>query len=129
MNLWNMKLNTTPDCGNAPKRELIKNLTIWFASYELDKAFAFLSDDITWTLVGDVPIQGKEAFRKELDPMRSNRVEELTLSSILSHGKEAAVNGEMQMRDGKRFGFADFYTFTSAKGDKIKEIVSYVVEL
>lgn len=123
-----MKLNIKPDCGNSPKRELIKNLTIHFASYELDKAMEHMDDDIVWTLVGDKPIVGKKEFEAELEKMRENKATELTIHSIITHGKEAAINGEMKMTDGTVFGFSDFYEFTSAKGSKVKAITSYVVQ-
>ena len=48
--------------------------------------------------------------------------------NIITHGKEAAVNGEMLMKDGNVFGFSDFYEFSSAKGSNVKSIVSYLIE-
>ncbi|REE05492.1 nuclear transport factor 2 family protein [Marinoscillum furvescens] len=122
-----MKLNLTPDCGNAPKKELIKNLTIHFASYDLKKAMPYLADQVTWTLVGEAPIVGKQNFREALEAMSGNKASELTIHTIITHGKEAAVKGEMLMQDGSSFGFADFYVFTSAKGQLVKSIVSYVI--
>lgn len=123
-----MKLNIKPDCGNSPKKELVKNLTILFASYEIDKAMNFLDVKVAWTLVGDETVFGKEKFRAALAQMNGNKALELTIHSIVTHGKEAAINGEMKMEDGNEFGFADFYEFSSTKGAKVKSIVSYVIE-
>ncbi|MFD2100793.1 nuclear transport factor 2 family protein [Flagellimonas iocasae] len=123
-----MKLNIKPDCGNSPKREFVKNLTILFASYELEKAMEYMDDAVIWTLVGDKPIMGKKEFKAELEKMRENKATELTIHGIITHGKEAAINGEMKMTDGTVFGFSDFYEFTSAKGSKVKAITSYVVQ-
>lgn len=123
-----MKLNITPDCGNSPKRELVKNLTIQFASYQLGQVMNYLDDAIEWILVGDVPIVGKEQFMNELKKMSHNTVQTLTIHSIITHGKEAAVHGEMYMQDQTVFAFADFYEFSSAKGNKVKAITSYVIQ-
>lgn len=123
-----MKLNIKPDCANSPKRELVKNLTIYFASYDLPKAMSYLDPDVVWTLVGDEPIVGRGQFEKALQAMSQNKATELTIHSIVTHGKEAAINGEMIMEDGNVFGFSDFYEFTSAKGSKVKSIVSYVIQ-
>jgi len=123
-----MKLNIRTSCENAPKKELIKDLTILFAAYDIPQAMQYLEDDVIWTLVGDEPIVGKEPFAAALMEMAHNKATELTIHSIVTHGKEAAINGEMVMGDGKVFGFADFYEFTSAKGSKVRSITSYVVQ-
>lgn len=123
-----MKLNIKPDCGNSPKKALVKNLTILFSSYDIEKAMDFLDDNVKWTLVGDESIIGKKQFRTALEEMSQNKALELTIHSIITHGKEAAVNGEMVMEDGNIFAFSDFYEFSSAKGDSFKSIVSYVIQ-
>lgn len=119
----------SPSFVNSPKKQVLQELTVLFASYQIDKVKAWFADDITWTLVGDSPIQGKEAFADALAAMSPNKATRLTIHSMLTHGREAAVHGEMQMEDGKRFGFADFYTFTSAGSSRIHAITSYVIEL
>jgi hypothetical protein len=124
-----MKINSKPDCGNSPKKELVKDMTIYFSSYDLDKAMNHLDKDVSWTLVGDKRVVGKEKFRVALEEMSQNKALELTIHSIITHGKEAAVNGEMVMEDGSKFGFSDFYKFSGAKGVKVISIVSYVIEM
>tara|TARA_Y100001972_G_scaffold66206_1_gene80666 strand:+ start:687 stop:1073 length:387 start_codon:yes stop_codon:yes gene_type:complete len=125
--MQSMKLNIQTDCGNAPKKELIRDLTIYFVSYDLEKAMEYMDENVVWTLVGDKPIKGKGPFAAALKEMMGNKAAELTIYSILTHGKEAAVNGEMTMEDGSVFGFADFYEFTSAGSSKVKNIRSYVI--
>ncbi|MCB0661588.1 MAG: nuclear transport factor 2 family protein [Saprospiraceae bacterium] len=123
-----MKINIKPGCGNSPKIETIKNLTIYFASYDLEKMQAYFDDNICWTLVGNEPIIGKENFIAALREMSDNKASELTITSILTHGKEGAIQGIMKMDDGNEFGFADFYEFTSAGAKKVKSITSYVLQ-
>ena len=122
-----MKINIQADCGNSPKRELLRDLTIYFVSYDLEKAMEYMDENVVWTLVGDKPIEGKEPFEASLKEMMNNEAKELTIYSIVTHGKEAAVNGEMTMEDGNVFGFADFYEFASAGSSKVKSIKSYVI--
>lgn len=123
-----MKLNIKTDCGNAPKKEFIKDLTIAFASYDLDEVMPHLSDQIQWTLVGDETIVGKERFRSELEKMRGNKAVELSIFQIITHGREASIQGEMVMQNKNVFSFADFYEFTSASGKTVKAITSYVIK-
>ncbi|QNR25460.1 PB1 domain-containing protein [Croceimicrobium hydrocarbonivorans] len=121
-----MKVTCQVDCGNSPKREFLKELSQLFAAYEIDLAMSYMDEDIHWTLVGDQAINGKENFAAALREHSDNKVKELILHSIITHGKEAAVYGEMLMENAKHFVFADIYTFKSAKGNKVKSIVSFV---
>lgn len=122
-----MKTHIPSHCGNSPKNELILKLTLLFAQYNLDEAMKYMDNQVTWTLVGDQTINGKEDFKAELLRMKDNTVIELSIFQVITHGKSASVNGEMKMKDGKVFGFADFYEFTSASGKLVKSITSYVV--
>jgi len=124
-----MKLNIKPDCENSPKKELLKNLTIYFVTYDIEKAMEYMDDNVIWTLTGDKPLIGKEQFKAALLVMNHNKATELTIHNIITHGRKAAINGEILMNNGDNFGFSDFYEFTNAKKAKVKKIVSYVVQL
>lgn len=124
-----VKITIKTDCGNAPKREFLKKFNSAFAKGDVEFLIASVSDEIVWDRVGDKQINGKEEFTAELQNMKSEKTTELILDQILSHGKEGAANGVLEMESGKVYAFADFYCFTSAKGEKIKSITSYLVEL
>lgn len=123
-----MKTTNAIDCGNAPKRALLRDLTIQFASYQIDKVMENMDENITWTFVGEKPVHGKEAFSKVLQDMRNDTVSELQIEQIITHGKEAVVRGKMLMDNGNEFAFADFYEFNSAGSSKVKKIVSFVAK-
>lgn len=122
-----MRTIVPADCGNSPRMALVLKLTQAFASYNLELIAPYLSEDLVWTLVGNEPISGKEKFLAELRKMADNKAAELRIHQVLSHGKTAAIHGEMLMDDGKSYGFADFYEFSSAGSEKVKAITSYVV--
>lgn len=124
-----MKLSIPKGCDNSPKRALIRDLTVNFVSYQLDKVDPFLDTNINWHLIGDDAIQGKDAFLNALHEMKTIKAEELHILSIVAHGKEAAVHGEMLMEDGVLYGFADFYTFKSAGSKLVSSIVSYIAPI
>jgi hypothetical protein len=105
---------------------------------ELNEAFARndagfiagqVTDDIRWTIPGDRTIEGKESFLKALKEMAASEPMQLSISKIITHGRDAAVNGSMKMPDGKIFAFCDVYVFNGFKDAKIREMYSYVVEL
>lgn len=129
MKTFNIKLNAPDHCGNSPKSELIKNLTIAFAVYDLEFTKEYLDENIIWNLVGDKPIVGKTDFITALEKMSENKATELTIHSLITHGKEAAVYGDMFMMDGTKISFIDLYTFNSAGSTLVKEITTFLVHL
>lgn len=124
-----MKITSSPDCGNSPKKELLKQVNIAFAKGNLDLLVEHTTDEITWNIIGNKTIEGKENFTENLKKMRTEKVAELQFDQILTHGKAGAVNGIMKMQNGKNYAFSDFYEFSGAKGGKIKSITSYVIEV
>lgn len=123
------KITVKPDCGNAPKKEFLKNLNIAFAKGDLSFLADSVTDKIIWKILGDKTMEGKEAFMEELDSMKEHTASELVLDKILTHGKEGAVSGILKMQDGKEYAFSDFYEFSSGRNAKVKSIVSYVIKI
>lgn len=124
-----IKITVKPDCGNAPKNELLKNLNIAFAEGNLPWLRQRVTDDIVWDRVGDTKVEGKENFFAAIEKMKATKVSELKIDRVLTHGKEGAVSGSMVTGKGKRFAFSDFYEFSSARAEKIKTITSYIIPI
>ena len=122
------EIHVDTDCGNSPKREFIKAFNIAFARQDFKFILESITDDVTLNIIGDKKIEGNEAFKKELELMQQE-ISSLHLHQILSHGKEGAANGIIKMKNGKKYAFADFYIFSSAKGAKIKALTSYIIEI
>lgn len=123
------KIISSPNCGNSPKMEFIKQFNIAFAEGNVAFLTENVTDDIIWNITGDQKIEGIKAFTEELKKMQAVKASELRIDQILSHGKEGAANGIMIMENGKQYAFSDFYVFHSAKGEKIKAITSYCIKL
>ncbi|MCX7745270.1 MAG: nuclear transport factor 2 family protein [Clostridia bacterium] len=123
------KVTIGEDCGNSSKKTFLKQLNIAFA--ENDTAFIInsVSEDISWNIIGDKHIQGKKDFVEALEQMKNYIMNELTISSIITHGREGAVNGLIKMEDGRKYAFCDVYEFSGAKGSCVKSMISYVIEV
>ncbi|WP_339677977.1 nuclear transport factor 2 family protein [Cyclobacterium marinum] len=121
------KLTITPDCANSPKKEFLKTFNESFASGNASYICSHVSDDIVWEIHGDKSIRGKQNFSKEIHAMKHNIADELIIHTIITHGKEASVNGEIKMGN-STYAFCDVYRFTSAGNTQIKEIQSYVIQ-
>ena len=122
-----IKIISSPNCGNSPKMEFLKEFNILFAKGDIEILAESVIDDIIWDIIGDKTISGKKDYVTEITKMKNKKITELTLTQILSHGKEGAVNGVIKMEDGKRIAFSNFYLFQGAKGNKIKYITSYLI--
>lgn len=122
-----VKITVGADCGNSPKKLFLKEFYTSIAQQEIEFITASLVSDIQWELVGTQIIQGKVDFLKRLQ--QRDRPTELIIQTIVTHGKEAAVNGEWIMENGKKLAFCDIYHFKAATGETIKAITSYLIEI
>ena len=123
------KLTINADCGNAPKKLILRDLNIAFARADVEAILEIFSDDIHWRIIGEANLRGKETVRAALEAMKDTVTTELTIHSIITHGPEAAVNGIITTEQSGTFAFCDVYRFTSASGKKINAMTSYVIDL
>lgn len=112
------------------KAKLLQKINEAFAKSDTD----FIADNVTknirWTVIGDQTVEGKEAFIQALKAMEEEEPMELTIHHIITHGKEASVDGIMKMPgEDKAYAFCDIYKFSGFKNPKISEMTSYVVEV
>lgn len=120
------KINIPIDCDNSPKRKFIKEFNIAFAKGNANFIIDHVSEDIVWIIHGDKTIVGREDFTKEIHQMKNEVADELTLKSIITHGKEASANGEIKINSNS-YMFCDVYGFKGATGKIIKTMESYVI--
>ena len=123
------KIKVCADCGNSPKMSLLKEFNIAFIEGDTETILNHVTEDISWELVGGWKLDGLEAFKAELEKMKDTKLAEATIDRVVTHGKEGAVNGILIGENGKKYAFADFYEFNSAKASRIKSITSYMIEL
>ena len=123
------KITVRPDCNNAPKKVLLRDFISAFANADIDGILSPMSDDIVWNLVGDSVIEGKENVRALLEAMQGIGTSDLVIESIITHGREAAVNGVIRSNSGQAHAFCDVVQFTRAASMKIKTMTSYSIAI
>jgi hypothetical protein len=115
-----------PDCGNAPKKRVLRDFSIAFARHDKSAVLAAVVDDVEWRIIGDRDVTGIEAFGDALDDAWSATVHRLSVETILTHGAQGSVSGSLLLAGSKTLHFCDVYTFTShSKSAKIARITSY----
>ena len=122
-------ITVKPDCGHSPKKALLRDFISAFAHADVDGILAPMSDDIVWNLVGETVIEGKENVRKLLESMENAGTSDLVIESIITHGRDAAVNGVIRSNAGQAHAFCDVVHFTSTTSMKIKTMTSYSIAL
>ncbi len=124
-----LKITVNADCDNAPKKLLLRDLNIAFARADVEGILDKFTDGIRWQIIGEADLRGKAAVREALEAMKSAVAAELVIHSIITHGREGAVNGIITMEQGGSVAFCDVCQFASATGKKIKSMKSYAVEI
>lgn len=112
------------DCGNAPKKRLCLDFLIAAAEGRADEAITFCIPEIRVDMIGRESIHGQLQLQEFLQPIPG--VEALHIHGMITHGREAAVNGEVKTAQGSH-SFALFFTFNRHKNALIKKIVVYLV--
>lgn len=123
-----LKVICDEDCGNAPKKILIRELNIAFAQGETEVMLPHLADGVLWDVVGNRRITGKAQVEDFLQRAAEVEKAEIYLRTIMTHGTVGGANGTVTLLNGTTYHFCHVYTFNSAgKQGKIKEIISYVI--
>lgn len=87
-----LKVICEENCGNAPKKQLLKDFNIAMAKCDIASIIEQVTDNITWRIVGDKQIEGKEEFTKELECIADKSATELHIEHIITHGNIASAN-------------------------------------
>ncbi|QCJ47970.1 nuclear transport factor 2 family protein [Haloprofundus sp. MHR1] len=118
------------DCGNAPKKALLKEFNVAFAENDVECLLDTVTDDVEWTIVSDREISGRDDFADAVEEMVDVDTTALTIDHVITHGATASVDGTVNLADGTVYAFCDVYEFSShAKDAKIQTMTSYVVEV
>ena len=123
------KIIKSDDCGNSPKNLLVESISIALAVGDSRSLSGSVTDDIRWNIIGTDLLQGKESFDARLEQLSNDKVIEIVIQHVATHGKAGAVNGTKKLKNGKTYAFCDVYEFSGVKGTSVQDITSYVIEL
>lgn len=115
------------------REDFLKRFNDAFVNNDINFILDSVTDSIIWNMIGKSQLEGKEAVAEAMNKMEGPSELNLTILSIITHGRSAAVDGIMEMKDKegnfKKYGFCDVYRFSSHKDSKISELRSYLVEI
>lgn len=122
-----IKISVPKDCGNAPKKIILRDFNAAIVTKDSPFILENIADDITWNIIGDEMVKGKEDFINKLDDLHKETITELLIYNIITHGYAASVHGKV-IGTNQSYDFCHVYRFAGAsKTAKIKEITSYII--
>jgi hypothetical protein len=123
------KIKIAPDCGNAPRKIFLADLNKAFARGEVSFLNEHIPDNITFHIVGASEVSGKDEFLSMLTNGPYWKIMELTIDTIITHGRAASVSGEVVCKDGSRHSFCDIYQFKGAGGTTISKLTRFIIKV
>ncbi|MEW8986292.1 MAG: hypothetical protein AB2401_04675, partial [Bacillus sp. (in: firmicutes)] len=94
-----LKIDCPKDCGNAPKKVILKEITVALATRDYIGLCENMADDIRWKIAGHKSFFGKEALKDALNQNISKVLIQLQIQNIITHGSTGAVNGIFEFDD------------------------------
>jgi uncharacterized protein (TIGR02246 family) len=113
---------------SARNKAVIEKVNAAFARGDTEGFLGFCTDDITWTMVGDETVKGKDAIRKWMSSM-PGETPKFTVEYVVADSDIVMARGDMTMKDkdGKpaSYAYCDVYRF---RGDQIAELNAFVIK-
>ncbi|SRR5690625_4621975 len=126
----NLQVECMENCGNSPKKNLLKELTIAYAKQDFSFCLDWLTDKVTWEIIGRKTVQDKHEVESALAELNRDPIQQLQIKNIITHGNTGAVNGTITLANEQKIAFCDVYNFSGfGKNAKINYISSYIIEL
>ena len=112
----------------ANRKEIVQRINEGFAENNLEKVLSYCTDDLTWTMVGDTSITGKESIRKWMASMNP-QPPLFTIQQTIAESDSVVTRGDMLMQQKKDgpwvpYTFCDIYRFS---GDMVAELITFVI--
>lgn len=115
-----------PDCGNAPRREILRDIVMALATRDADAVAKYLGPDAVWRLAGDRDMTSAHEIASWVASTPAPT--ELRFESLVTHGREASASGTLTLASGEVLHFSHVFQFAGAtKTAKVKRITSYLI--
>lgn len=110
-------------------KEIIQKVTAAFDASDTEAILGYMADDVSWEMMGDQTISGKDDMRKFLAGMSDMKMVSSTKKHIIVDGDAAAVHGDVQYK-GKDGQLMDMYycDVYELENGKVEKMTSYIVD-
>ena len=122
------KIYIQPDCGNSPRKLFLKDLNTALAKGDTHYLNDKISEAIEWEIVGQSKVISKEKYLISIKEYKLWKAKELVIDTIITHGPDASVSGQIIAKDNSKFAFCDIYRFKGAAGTMINSIRTFLIQ-
>lgn len=125
-----VKIVVHESCGNAPKKQFLRDFLVGLAEGDLAATSDKMTDDVCLHIMGGDEMIGRDKVLKELQKRCTTSLRELVINTIVTHGYDGVAEGRLINKTGRSVGFCDLYTFrASTNNSPIRAIRRYLIAL
>ncbi len=110
-------------------KQIVEKINDAFSANDVEGFLANCADDVSWTMVGDRAVKGKDAIRSFMAEMGSSEPPTFGVDRMIADDTSVVCYGGMSMKDEKgensNWNYCDIYHFADGK---VKEMSSYVIK-
>lgn len=119
-----MQVYAEPNCGNAPRHEIVRRFAVALAVGDTQDLENLLAPGIEWKVPGEATVKERAAVLEHAKSAPTPT--ELRVLSVITHGREACIDGETLSAQGDRTSFCHVLRFAStSKTAAITKIRTY----
>lgn len=107
-----IRIITEPNCGNAPRHEITRRFAVALASADTSELELLVSPDAEWDILGKLSCRGLPAIIESAGLTLASV--ELRVLSVITHGREASIDGEVLLENGHVMNFCHVVRFANA---------------
>ncbi|GAK04621.1 hypothetical protein JCM19037_3056 [Geomicrobium sp. JCM 19037] len=126
--LTNVTMTIPKGCDNAPRKKIVIDLIVAFLAKDGDTIRTNVSESAVWiNIATSEELRGIDQIVSRLDE-NDQQLTDVEVSSVITHGKFASIDGVVHYEDGPALYFCEVLTFTNASNKGVvKEMKSYHV--
>ena len=114
------------DCGNAPRKRVIRDFIVALYSGQTPEVLGYLSENVNWKMIGSWDASDKTGVGHYLS--QYTKIVHLRIGTIITHGTDCGIDGEITFESGQQAAFCHVLIFTGgARTAKIKAVRSYQI--
>jgi ketosteroid isomerase-like protein len=109
-------------------KTIVEKVKAAFDDGDTDVFLSFCSDNITWNIIGDMQLKGKNAIKNFMSSMPEEQPQ-FTVKEIVAEDNSSVCYGDMKMKNKEGnledYSFCDVYHFSNGK---IAELLTFIVK-
>ena len=109
-------------------KTIVEKVNAAFDDGNTDAFLSFCTDNITWNIIGDMQLRGKNAIKNFMNTTPAEQPQ-FTVKEIVAEDNSAVCYGNMKMKNKEGnwedYSFCDVYHFSNGK---IAELLTFMVK-